>query len=73
MCDEIYMVIPYHLAKKVAKYVDNSHMELSYELEIRKFVQTRQQGAHVNSVTFLQCDKVYNSLPAEFKRYLIIW
>ena len=35
-------------------------MELSYELEIRKFVQTRQQGAHINSVTFLQCDKVYN-------------
>ena len=48
-------------------------MELSYELEIRKFVQTRQQEAHVNSVTFLQCDKVYNSLPAEFKRYLNIW
>ena len=32
-------------------------MELSYELEIRKFVQTRQQGAHVNSVTFFSVTK----------------
>jgi len=39
MCDGIY------IAKKYAKYIDNSHMELSYELEIRKFAQTRQQGA----------------------------
>ena len=65
------MVIPF--SKKVAKYVDNSYMELSCELEIRKIVQIRQQVAHVNSVTFFQRDKVYNSLPAEFKRYLIIW
>ena len=35
----------YLVTKKVAKYVDNCHMELSYELEIRKFCQTRQQGA----------------------------
>jgi len=35
----------YHLTKKVAKYVDNNHMKLSYELGIQKFGQIRQQGA----------------------------
>ena len=48
----------YHLTKKVAKYVENSHMKLSYELEIQKFGQIRQQGAmltlsHFYSVTML--------------------
>ena len=48
-----------HSTKKVAKlYVDNSHMKLSYELEIRKFGQIRQQGAmltlsHFYGVTML--------------------
>ena len=46
MCEGIYMMI-YHFTKKIAKNVHNtnSHMELSHEMEIRKFGQTRQQGA----------------------------
>ena len=48
MFDRFDQVVPFN-----EKYVDNIHMKLSYELEIEKFGQIRQQGAHFNSVTFL--------------------